>query len=167
MFNIVHRTKVCYTFEPGTLMSNRNLLKMKRSLIITKDGSHTVSIPEMNVSYHSLHGAIQESGHVFINHGLRFFQNNNPSDEIHILEMGFGTGLNALLSLIEAGPNLKINYTAIELFPLTMEEAKTLNYCEQLMREDLLSSFEKMHQCEWERDIAINPYFTIHKLQLS
>jgi tRNA U34 5-methylaminomethyl-2-thiouridine-forming methyltransferase MnmC len=99
--------------------------------------------------------------------GLRFFLNNNPTDEIHILEMGFGTGLNALLSLIEAGPNLKINYTAIELFPLTIEEAKTLNYCEQLKREDLLPSFEKMHQCEWERDIEINPYFTIHKLQLS
>src|SRR4030095_15915282 len=109
---------------------------MKRSLIITKDGSHTVSIPEMNVSYHSLHGAIQESRHVFINHGLRFFLNNNPTNEIHVLEMGFGTGLNALLTLIEAGPNLDVHYTAIELFPLSVEEAKTLNYCEQLKRED-------------------------------
>ena len=140
---------------------------MEKSLIITKDGSHTVSIPEMNVSYHSLHGAIQESGHVFINQGLRFFQNYNAAAEIHVLEMGFGTGLNALLSLMEAGSNLSIHYTAIELFPLTIGEAKTLNYCEQLKREDLLPSFEKMHQCEWERDVAINPFFAIHKLQLS
>ena len=136
---------------------------MKRSLIITKDGSHTVSIPEMNVSYHSLHGAIQESRHVFIEQGLDFFLNNNPTADIQVLEMGFGTGLNALLTLVEAGPNLNIHYMAIELFPLTIEEANLLNYCEQIKRQDLLPSFEKMHQCEWERDIAINPFFTIHK----
>lgn len=147
--------------------AKQGLVKMKKSLIITKDGSHTVSIPEMNVSYHSLHGAIQESGHVFIKHGLLFILNNNATAEIHVLEIGFGTGLNALLTLIEAGTNRKIKYTAIESFPLTIEEAKNLNYCEQLKREDLLPSFEKMHQCEWESDIAINPYFTIHKLQLS
>jgi len=140
---------------------------MKKSLIITKDGSHTVSIPEMNVSYHSLHGAIQESMHVFIHEGLRFFITKNPTTEIHVLEMGFGTGLNALLSLMEASRNLNIHYTAIELFPLTIEEVKTLNYCEQLKREDLLTSFGIMHHCEWERDVAINPFFTIHKLQLS
>ena len=148
-------------------MSNRNLLKMKKSLIITKDGSHTVSIPEMNVSYHSLHGAIQESEHVFINNGLHFFRNKNPTADIHVLEMGFGTGLNALLTLIEAGPNLNIHYTTIELFPLNAEQVDTLNYCEQLKRDDLLPSFEKMHQCEWERDVAINSFFTIHKLPLS
>src|SRR4030095_16144574 len=140
---------------------------MKRSLIITKDGSHTISVPEMNVSYHSLHGAIQESRHVFINQGLRFFQNNNATAELHVLEMGFGTGLNALLTLLEAGPNLNIHYTAIELFPLKIEEANALNYCEQIKRQDLLPSFVKMHRCEWERDVAINPFFTIHKLQLS
>ena len=67
----------------------------------------------MNVSYHSLHGAIQESRHVFIHHGLGFFLNNNTTADIHVLEMGFGTGLNALLTLIEAGPNLNIHYTAI------------------------------------------------------
>jgi tRNA U34 5-methylaminomethyl-2-thiouridine-forming methyltransferase MnmC len=140
---------------------------MKRSLIITKDGSHTVSIPEMNVSYHSLHGAIQESRHVFIDHGLRFFLNINPAADIHVLEMGFGTGLNALLTLIEAGPNLNIHYTAIELYPLTIEEANALNYCEQIKRQDLLPLFEKMHRCEWETDIAINSFFTMHKLMLS
>ena len=140
---------------------------MKRSLIITKDGSHTVSIPEMNVSYHSLHGAIQESRHVFIDHGLGFYLNNNPTVDIHVLEMGFGTGLNALLTLMEASPSLNIHYTAIELFPLTIEEANALNYCEQLKRQDLLPSFEKMHRCEWERGVAINPFFTIHKLKLS
>ena len=140
---------------------------MKRSLIITKDGSHTVSIPEMNVSYHSLHGAIQESRHVFIEQGLDFFLNNNPTADIQVLEMGFGTGLNALLTLVEAGPNLNIHYMAIELFPLTIEEANLLNYCEQIKRQDLLPLFKKMHRCDWETDIAINPFFTIHKLMLS
>ena len=75
---------------------------MQRQLIITKDGSHTVSIPEMNVTYHSHHGAIQESQHVFIDAGLKHWLNATQKKDIAIFEMGFGTGLNALLSLIEA-----------------------------------------------------------------
>jgi tRNA U34 5-methylaminomethyl-2-thiouridine-forming methyltransferase MnmC len=121
----------------------------------------------MNVSYHSLHGAIQESMHVFINEGLRFFLNNNPTNEVYVFEVGFGTGLNALLTLMEAGSKMAIHYMAIELFPLTIEEAKSLNYCAQLKREDLLPSIEKLHRCEWGKDISINDFFTIHKLELS
>ena len=140
---------------------------MEKSLIITKDGSHTISIPEMNVSYHSLHGAIQESRHVFINKGLHFLLNHIRVPTIHILEIGFGTGLNALLTLSEASQKLHIHYTAIELFPLTVAETATLNYCGQLHRDDLAPSFEKMHQCNWGADIAINSYFTIRKLKVS
>ena len=81
--------------------------------------------------------------------------------------MGFGTGLNALLTLMEANPQLQIHYTAIELFPLTAAESTELNYCDQLNRKDLLPAFEKLHQCEWEKDIVISPHFTIHKVNTS
>jgi len=139
---------------------------MERKIITTKDGSHSIAIPEMNVTYHSVHGAIQESMHVFIDAGLRSGLSKWPdrSIEIKVLELGFGTGLNALLTLIEAD-KLKqaIHYSAIELFPLSTEEAKQLNYCEQPGQSSYQTLFEKLHQCEWEKDILITPYFTLHK----
>jgi tRNA U34 5-methylaminomethyl-2-thiouridine-forming methyltransferase MnmC len=167
MLNIFHR--VC-SFKT----INIEFCCMLRQPVITKDGSHTIAIPEMNVTYHSIHGAIQESEHVFIEAGLRssgrFIEfelgskNNRPGDLNAIFEMGFGTGLNALLTLIEAEKTKqKIHYTSIELFPLTKEETKTLNYCAELNRNDLLPTFNQFHECEWEKDILITPFFTFHK----
>ncbi len=141
---------------------------MERSLIITKDGSHTIAIPEMNVTYHSHHGAIQESMHVYIDAGLKYVSGNLQVSEICIFEMGFGTGLNALLTLIEAErEQLTIHYTTVELFPLQEDEITLLNYCELLHREDLKPVFQQLHQCEWEKDIIITPFFTIHKVKNS
>lgn len=141
---------------------------MERKIIITKDRSHSIAVPEMNVTYHSIHGAIQESMHVFINVGLRSGRSRRP-DRLneptrYVLEMGFGTGLNALLTLIEAD-KLKqpIHYTAIELFPLNVDEVSQLNYCDQLNQSSYQSLFEKLHQCEWEKDIVITSQFTLHK----
>jgi tRNA U34 5-methylaminomethyl-2-thiouridine-forming methyltransferase MnmC len=123
---------------------------MLRQPIITKDGSHTISIPEMNVTYHSHHGAIQESMHVFINAGLKYVSGALQVSDIYIFEMGFGTGLNALLTLIEAEKlQRKIYYTAIDLYPLQQDEINFLNYCEQLNREDLKTVFQQLHQCDW------------------
>jgi tRNA U34 5-methylaminomethyl-2-thiouridine-forming methyltransferase MnmC len=133
---------------------------MLRQPLITKDGSHTIAIPEMNVTYHSIHGAIQESMHVFIGQGWNYTQ---PGD-IAILEMGLGTGLNALLTLIEAEKtNKKVYYTALELYPLELQGINQLNYCTQLDRKELQPVFEQMHHCEWEKDISIMPYFTLNK----
>src|SRR5690242_1253746 len=135
---------------------------MERRVIITADGSSTVSIPEMNVTYHSTHGAIQESLHVFIQAGLN--QALSTHSSVAILEMGFGTGLNALLTLMEAEASKKlIHYTAIELYPLGPEQTGTLNYCEQLDRNDLHQSFKTLHTSAWEKDIPITDYFTLHK----
>lgn len=140
---------------------------MHRQPIITKDGSHTISIPEMNVTYHSHHGAIQESMHVFIDAGLKHITTHLQKSDITIFEMGFGTGLNALLSFIEAERNqLKIHYTAVELFPLHEEEINVLNYCEQLRRNDLEPVFHQLHQCEWEKDVVITPFFTLYKKKI-
>lgn len=135
---------------------------MERRVISTADGSSTVSIPEMNVTYHSTHGAIQESLHVFIQAGLN--QTLSRLSAVSILEMGFGTGLNALLTLMEAEAAKKpVRYTAIELYPLEPEQIKMLNYCEQLDRNDLQESFESLHRSAWEKDISITENFTLFK----
>lgn len=140
---------------------------MERSIIITKDGSHTIAIPEMNVTYHSHHGAIQESMHVFIDAGLKYVSDTLKVSDTSVFEMGFGTGLSALLTLIEAErKQLKIHYTTIELFPLQEAETPLLNYCEQLHRKDLKPVFQQLHQCEWEKDISISPFFTIKKIRI-
>jgi len=131
---------------------------MKREIITTKDGSNSIFIPELNVTYHSIHGALQESIHVYIEAGLLPLLNQNKT--INIFEMGFGTGLNALLSLQTAtNRQQKIHYTAIELFPLTIEEASLLNYADE--------NFMQLHHCDWEKDIELNPYFTFHKTNAS
>lgn len=137
---------------------------MQREIIITNDGSHSVSIPELNVTYHSVYGAIQESQHVFIKAGL---MDSGLFDYVglhHILEIGFGTGLNALLTLKEADQYKKrIYYTAIEPHPLAEKEYNKLNYCEQLNTPAYQSLFEKMHQCGWEEMFEITDNFRLTK----
>lgn len=138
---------------------------MERSIIITKDGSHTIAIPEMQVTYHSHHGAIQESLHVFIRAGLQPITPRHDAI-IRIFEMGFGTGLNALLTLTETEQTQQhIHYTTVEKFPLSITEVAGLNYCQQLNRPDLQTVFEKMHECEWEKEIPVTNRFTLKKCQ--
>jgi tRNA U34 5-methylaminomethyl-2-thiouridine-forming methyltransferase MnmC len=138
---------------------------MHRKIIVTADGSHSVEIPAMQVSYHSKYGAIQESQHVFIQAGLRESVRSQWQDPLQILEMGFGTGLNALLTLIESEKiDKRISYTAIEPFPLTETEFLQLNYCMLLRKPALQSLFEELHSCEWVKDIQIIREFTFHKI---
>jgi tRNA U34 5-methylaminomethyl-2-thiouridine-forming methyltransferase MnmC len=137
---------------------------VERKIIITGDGSSSISIPEMNVTYHSIHGAIQESRHVFIEAGLKSISPFAAVRRINIFEMGFGTGLNALLTLIESEKlNQEIYYETIEPFPLNNEMIKSLNYCEQLQRSDLQTVFENLHACAWEKEITITPNFLFKK----
>ena len=126
---------------------------MKKEIIQTADGSHTVSIPELKVTYHSIHGAMQESMHVFIEAGLSLLLDSKPGEKIRVFEMGFGTGLNAFLSAI-AGLELKrkIHYTAIENAPLTDEEVNTLNYPEELGYAQL---FRTIHSCKWGKSFQL------------
>lgn len=135
---------------------------MERILQPTADGSHTVVVPSLSVTYHSKHGAIQESRHVFIEAGWKSLDHDRLSS-IHILEMGFGTGLNALLTLMEAGDK-KVLYESIEQFPLPMDMVAQLNYCEQLGRPDLEEDFLKMHRMEWNQPTAISTNFTLTKI---
>jgi tRNA U34 5-methylaminomethyl-2-thiouridine-forming methyltransferase MnmC len=139
---------------------------MKREIIITGDGSHSISVPELNVAYHSIHGAIQESTHVFIKAGLIDSEIFDYVGVHHILEIGFGTGLNALLTLIEADKHKnRIYYTGIELYPLDFPEINQLNYCDQLDQPHYRPLFEKMHHCGWEEMFEITEYFRLTKIK--
>lgn len=133
-------------------------------MIITRDGSHSLSIPEMNVTYHSLHGAIQESMHVFIEAALQPCLQQHDRNPIHILEVGFGTGLNALLTLRQMEEDSRvIHYTALELYPVEPEISSRLNYAEQLQRPDLHAIFETLHTAEWNRQVELTDQFMLHK----
>lgn len=136
---------------------------MKRKLTITEDGSHSLFIEELDEHYHSIYGAIQESKHVFIEAGLQCFSDKS---EINILEIGFGTGLNALMTLLENEKLTKqIKYTGIEAYPVTIKEANSLNYIQELNIPDFEIQFLELHQSEWERPIKIKSNFTLTKRQ--
>jgi tRNA U34 5-methylaminomethyl-2-thiouridine-forming methyltransferase MnmC len=134
-----------------------------RKRVVTRDGSHTIAIPEKGVLYHSIYGAIRESVHVFIEAGLKFVSRRLATPSIAVFEMGFGTGLNAFLTAIEAAASRQtITYTAVELFPLSWEEAGLLNYTESLGHASL---FEQLHECAWNEEVKINDFFTLQKVQ--
>lgn len=130
--------------------------------MITSDGSATIAIPDMHVTYHSKHGAVQESEHVFIASGLKPLLHTQPT--LRIFEMGFGTGLNALLTLIQAeSQQQKIHYQAVEAFPLEPALSSQLNYTEQLQRPDLATVFHQLHAAPWAQPIVLSPWFTLLK----
>ena len=134
---------------------------MERTIIKNADGSHTVTIPEMNVSYHSKHGAILESMHVFIEAGFRYLITQTFNQPVSIFEMGFGTGLNAFLTAIEAtNKKIRVHYTSVDKHPLNEKEVSLLNYTESLKNEDL---FEAIHTAKWSQDTVINEFFTFGK----
>ena len=116
--------------------------------LITSDGSYTVYSEKYGVTYHSRHGAVTESGHVFINAGLRF--KGVVQREISILEAGFGTGLNAFMTWLEAERrNFQVDYTGLELFPIELDSAISLGYPEVLGIPERRSDFLHLHQLEW------------------
>lgn len=135
---------------------------MKREIIKTLDGSVTIHLPDMKESYHSKFGAIQEAYHVFIKNGLALFEGR----PISILEIGFGTGLNAFITLLESQKaNQQVKYTGLEAYPVAMEEVSQLNYVEQLHAEEHREQFNLLHSCGWGRQILINENFTLLKKQ--
>ncbi len=128
----------------------------------TGDGSKTIAIEDWNEHYHSTHGAVNEACHVFIDHGLAACKKK----EVRILEVGFGTGLNALITLQEAGMRkLAVHYTGVEAFPVTLEEVRQLNYVEELDLPHLKSACQEMHECPWEVPVRLTEDFTLTKLQ--
>jgi tRNA U34 5-methylaminomethyl-2-thiouridine-forming methyltransferase MnmC len=125
---------------------------LKKEIILTSDGSNSIYIPELNETYHSNNGSIQEAYHVFINNGFSL----NQGKPISILEIGFGTGLNALITAIEAEKTkTNVNYVGVEAYPLESNIYSNLN-----------EIFTKIHTSNWNENISINENFTICKLNM-
>lgn len=133
---------------------------MKREIIITNDGSTTIHIPDWNENYHSTHGAIQEAKHVFIKNGLDLFHNQNS---ISILEIGFGTGLNAFITFLETINKEEVNYDGVEAYPVALDEVKQMNYVAELQANQYQEIFDKMHTCDWESKQIIAENFLLTK----
>jgi len=132
---------------------------MKTILQTTDDGSHTLYVPELDEHYHSTHGAIRESQHVYIDAGLR----HSLSTEINLLEIGFGTGLNAFLTLLEAEKlQKKIHYTTLERYPVTVSNAAELNYSD-IIDPSRKETFRMLHTAAWGEWVPVTPYFWLKK----
>ena len=133
---------------------------MRNKIIIetTSDGSHTLFLPELGEHYHSVNGAIQEAKHVYIESAF----NQCKKTEIHVLEIGFGTGLNALLTFFEARKrNIKVVYIGLEKYPLPEEIIFQLNY--SVENNEV---FRQIHSVKWGELIALTPFFSLQKVQV-
>jgi tRNA U34 5-methylaminomethyl-2-thiouridine-forming methyltransferase MnmC len=132
-------------------------------IITTGDGSHSLLNTTLNETYHSVHGAKRESVHVFVKHGLEFFIERYPTDVVKIFEVGFGTGLNALLTAAFADAfKQKISYTSVEAFPLSSEIWTQLNYTETDNDRILFST---IHSSPWEIENPVTDFFKLRKLK--
>ncbi|MBV1923239.1 MAG: tRNA (5-methylaminomethyl-2-thiouridine)(34)-methyltransferase MnmD [Flavobacteriaceae bacterium] len=138
---------------------------MERKIITTLDGSTTIHLPEWDEQYHSKNGAIQEAYHVFIEMGFFYFLNKFQPKEVNILEIGFGTGLNAFITLLETQKrNVSTFYTGIEAYPVEGSEIKQLNYHQQLKvaEEDFLI----LHSSPWGKTLKQNSNFKLLKRKM-
>jgi tRNA U34 5-methylaminomethyl-2-thiouridine-forming methyltransferase MnmC len=133
---------------------------LKREIIVTSDGSTSIHLPDWEESYHSKHGAIQEAKHVFIKNGLSLFKGQSVS----ILEIGFGTGLNAFITFLESQLlNQMVDYVGVEGFPISSQEVLQMNYVNQLNATDFKAVFELFHLCKWEENVTISNHFRLTK----
>ena len=133
---------------------------MEREIIKTLDGSTTIHLKEWDECYHSKHGAIQEAKHVFIKNGLSLFEGK----PVNILEIGFGTGLNAFITFLEANQNKQfIAYSGVEAYPVNPDEVLAMNYVSELEADEFETIFQKMHECEWNLKADISSNFSLTK----
>jgi tRNA U34 5-methylaminomethyl-2-thiouridine-forming methyltransferase MnmC len=134
-------------------------------LVVTGDGSHSLYVRELDEQYHSRHGALQESEHVFIQAGLYHFKEAfvRNAQTLSILEVGFGTGLNALLTCLEAQKlGLTVQYTSLEAYPLAVETVALLNY-PQLIGGNSEALFTNIHTANWDECVVVLPCFSLDK----
>jgi len=133
---------------------------MRREIITTSDGSTTIHLPDWDENYHSKHGAIQEAKHVFIENGLSLFQDKS----IAILEIGFGTGLNAFITFLESKKlNIAADYVGVEAYPVSATEILSMNYVNELNAKSDSKIFEQMHTSNWEEKTILSDTFCLTK----
>jgi len=135
-------------------------------VVHTADGSHTLVRTADGISYHSAHGAIAESNHVFIYSGLRYWMEHHQESRIAVLEMGFGTGLNALLTLTASKNTAYIYYEAFDTVPLDGNVSAELNYGNCLNDPALSAVLRQMHDAAWDVPCPVTSDFTLQKRHL-
>lgn len=134
---------------------------MMFEIVITSDGSHTLYVPELNEHYHSIHGAVQESLFIYIKNGFDACK----ADPAEILEIGFGTGLNAFLTAIRSREGKRrVTYTTVEKYPLPENITDSLNY-HTYTGEDNRELFRLIHRARWNSDVNIFNNFTLRKIK--
>ncbi|MDC8006233.1 tRNA (5-methylaminomethyl-2-thiouridine)(34)-methyltransferase MnmD [Aureisphaera galaxeae] len=135
---------------------------MKREFLTTGDGSVTIHLPDWNEQYHSKHGALNEALHVFIAMGFDFLKSQQSLSEVNIMEIGFGTGLNAYLTLLRSREvKTSVNYVGVEGYPVALEEVEKLNYPESVGNDP--EAFKKLHETAWEEASLVAKGFSLHK----
>lgn len=135
---------------------------MNREIKTTSDGSKTLYINELNENYHSHHGALQEAQHVFIKNGLNLVYDC----DINILELGFGTGLNVLVTIdefLKTDKNHIIKFFTIEKYPINNSEIVELAYDSFFDHPKMKDFYHQIHACEWNETIEILPNFFFTK----
>lgn len=132
---------------------------MKRRIIDTGDGSKSLELEDLEETYHSRHGARQESIHVFLKSGLDLVRTNKSN--IRIFEVGFGTGFNAQLTREDLRPEEKVVYHSIEKYPLDTKDVLALDY----PSTGFETFFQKMHDAPWEDEVEIDSQFLLKKIQ--
>lgn len=138
---------------------------MKVEVKQTNDGSNTLFVPELNEHYHSVHGALQEALHVFIKHGLEPVI-ANATAPVKLLEIGFGTGLNAILTLQTfLAQKHSVVYDSLEKYPLPEEMVAQLHFENFILNPELLDYFKKLHAAPWNVEIPVTPNFRLQKLE--
>ncbi|MAC92098.1 MAG: SAM-dependent methyltransferase [Flavobacteriaceae bacterium] len=136
---------------------------LKKSSILTKDGSSTLRIDSLNESYHSLHGAVTESEFVYLDNGLRFWQKSHSAPKASVLEIGYGTGLLAFLSFLNQLNNkMEIDYTSLEAYPLKIKDLERLNY-NSFFESNQHQSFLDFSKLPWNNINQIIPKYSILK----
>lgn len=134
-------------------------------VVDTKDGSKSLYLPELDETYHSHHGALQESQHVYIKSGLEFLLEREDLNSLRVFEMGFGTGLNAFLTADFARKaKKKIYYRTIEKFPISLADHCSLEYSTLLSSPDYAKDCHAIAEAPWNLEVSINPYFSLEKI---
>lgn len=138
---------------------------MERQLITTADGSHTLFVPDIQDHYHSTYGAVQESRHIYIRNAFR--ANSAKNALCQVLEIGFGTGLNALLTWQESIlKDIPVQYTALEPFPIETALAMQLNYPGLMEMPGANSIFQEMHSAPWDQVTTLNKLMKLLKVKV-
>ncbi len=128
-------------------------------IALTADGNPTLYSEEFASHYHSLNGSVAESDYIFIEHNLKYYISQHQASNIHIFELGFGTGLNAYLAAEFAEQNnIQIIYHAIELFPVSNTIIQNLDF-----KIPDIQLYKSLHTTQWEQEVQLTPYFTLLK----